>query len=294
MHVFLATSWLDPIVNVVSNIVNGIDLAVHSRGWSLVLFALGLKLLFWPLNSKQFMAMMKMQQLAPQLKKLQEKYGKSEPQRYQQETMELYKKNGANPLAGCWPMVLQMPVLFSMYYAVTLHKNLYENQHWLWIGAPFTFHLPNLPLWNAPLLASSLALPDLALLVLYMGSMYVISRYGTMPSTDPQQAKTQKIMAIFSPLMLAYVGFRYKWPSAMVLYWLCYNVFTMGQQFYLLKRFHQPLSILDNEHAITDGVVESKPQKALPAQNGSTKTRNAGSQTSGSKQPSKRKKGAKR
>lgn len=290
MHVILATSWLDPIVYAVNYVVGGINLVVHNRGWSLVLFALGLKLIFWPLNAKQFMAMIKMQQLAPQLKKLQEKYGKSEPQRYQQETMELYKKNGANPLAGCWPMLVQYPFIISVYYAVLQQKQLYTNEHWLWIGAWFTQHMPVLPVWKAPLLASSLAAPDLILLVLYMISMYLFSRYATMPSTDPQQAQTQKLMAWFSPIMLGYFGFQWKWPSAMVLYWFSYNIFTMGQQFYLLKRYHQPLSVLDNEHAITDIAPQPQPAKAqkqaiagngAPRQIGTTK-------------PAKKKKGARR
>jgi YidC/Oxa1 family membrane protein insertase len=290
LHLELATSWLDPIVHAVAYVIAAIDTVVHNRGWSLVLFALGLKLVFWPLNVKQFMAMVKMQQLAPQLKRMQERYAKSDPQRYQKETMELYKKNGANPLAGCWPMLVQYPFIISVYYAVTLpeYRPLYEGQHWLWIGAPFTMHLPTLPVWKAPLLASSLALPDLALLVLYMVSMYLISRYGTMPSTDPQQAQTQKMMAIISPLMLAYFGFQWKWPSAMVLYWFAYNAFTMGQQFYLLKKFHQPLSVLDNEHAITDIPSEPAAKAIAPTSNGATKP--AGSP----KNTAKKKKGAKR
>ena len=286
MHVLLATSWLDPIVSAVSGVVNGIDLLVHNRGWSLVLLALGLKLLFWPLNTKQFMAMIKMQQLAPQLKRLQEKYGKSDPQRYQQETMELYRKNGANPLAGCWPMLVQMPIIFSVYWAVIQNKKLYADQHWLWIGAPFSQHLPILPLWKAPLLASSLALPDLILLLVYMASMYFIARYGSMPSTDPQQAQTQKLMAWISPLMFAYIGFQYKWPSAMVLYWLSYNLFTMGQQFYLLKKYHQPLSVLDNEHAVTDIPAPAVTPKAIAS--------NGAARRPGSGKSSKKKKGAKR
>jgi YidC/Oxa1 family membrane protein insertase len=287
LHVLLAASWLDPIVNVVTAIVNGIDLVVHSRGWSLVLFALALKLIFWPLNTKQFMAMIKMQQLAPQLKRLQEKYGKTDPQRYQQETMELYRKNGANPLAGCWPMLVQYPFIISVYYAVIQHKDLYANQHWLWIGMPLTQHLPTLPVWKAPLLAASLAAPDLLLLVLYMISMYLFSRYATMPSTDPQQAQTQKLMAIISPLMLGYMGFQFKWPAAMVLYWFSYNIFTMAQQFYLLRKYHQPLSVLDNEHAITD--IPAEPAKAIAAPNGTAATR-----TGSPKNTAKRKKGAKR
>lgn len=285
MHVLLATSWLDPIVHAVAIIIGGIDAVVHNRGWSLVIFALGLKLLFWPLNTKQFTAMINMQKLAPQLKKLQEKYGKSDPQRYQQETMELYKKHGANPLAGCWPMLVQYPFIISVYYAVTQpeYRKLYEGQHWLWIGSWFTQHMPSLPMWKSPILASSLAVPDLALLIAYMISMYLFSRYATMPSTDPQQANTQKMMAFISPIMLGYMGFQFKWPSAMVLYWFSYNAFTMGQQFYLLSKHHQPLSALDNEHAITEGAVaEPKPVKAIASNGAAGKT------------PAKKKKGAKR
>ncbi len=286
MHVFLAASWLDPIVHAVAFVVDHINVVVHNRGWSLVLFAFGLKLLFWPLNTKQFVSMVKMQQLAPQLKKLQEKYSKSDPQKLQQETMQLYKKNGANPLAGCWPMLVQYPFIISVYYAVIQNKAAYAGEHWLWIGSQFTQNMPVLPLWKAPLLASSLALPDLVLLIGYMISMYLFSRYATMPSTDPQQAQTQKMMAIVSPLMLGYFGFQWKWPSAMVLYWFSYNVFTMAQQFYLLRRFHQPLSVLDNEHAITD-IQEPAPAKAI-AGNGAPRT------SSGPKSSAKKKKGAKR
>jgi YidC/Oxa1 family membrane protein insertase len=293
LHVFLATSWLDPFTHLVAFLIGAIDGVLHNRGWSLVAFALILKAVTWPLNAKQFSAMVKMQQIAPQIKRLQEKYAKSDPQRYQQETMELYKKNGANPLAGCWPMLVQWPFIAAVYYAVTLkdYKPLYEGQHWLWIGSEFSRHLPALNLfkWNSPVLATSLTAPDLVLLIGYMISMYLFSRYGTMPSTDPQQAQTQKMMAIFSPIMLGYMGFQFKWPSAMVLYWFSYNVFTMGQQFYLLKKYHQPLSVLDNEHAITDIPDEPQPAKAITA-NGVPKR----PQATGSPKNRKKKKGARR
>lgn len=288
MHVILATSWLDPFTHLVAYVIGAIDSVVHNRGWSLVLFAVLLKAITWPLNVKQFSAMMKMQQVAPQIKRLQEKYAKSDPQRYQQETMELYKKHGANPLAGCWPMLVSWPFFAAVYYAVTLpeYRPLYQGQHWLWIGSAFTQHLPALPMWHSPLLATSLTVPDLVLLIGYAISMYLFSRYATMPSTDPQQAQTQKFMAILSPLMLGYFGFQWKWPSAMVLYWFSYNAFTMAQQFYLLKKHHQPLSALDNEHAITD-IPDDGKAKAI-ASNGATKP------LAGTSKPAKKKKGAKR
>ncbi|MHB8230355.1 MAG: YidC/Oxa1 family membrane protein insertase [Vulcanimicrobiaceae bacterium] len=267
MHLILAANWfLDPIVNVITQIVDWIDVVVRNRGWSLVIFALLFKIAFWPLNTKQFMAMMNMQKIAPKLKALQAKYGKSDPQKYQQETMALYKEHGVNPLAGCWPMLVQYPIIISVFYAVTSNEKLYAKAHWLWIGAPFTHHL--LLLWGTTILATSLAGTDLVLLALYMLSMYFYSRYATMPSTDPQQAQTQKMMAIMSPLMLGFFGFKYHWPSAMVLYWFSYNAFTMGQQFYLLRKYHQPLSVLDSEHAVTDIPEVVAIPAAKPSTNG--------------------------
>jgi YidC/Oxa1 family membrane protein insertase len=289
VHFILATNaFLDPIVNGITAILDAINSVVHSRGWSLVIFALGFKLISWPLNTKQFMSMIKMQKLAPQMKALQNKYGKSDPQRYQKETMELYKREGANPLAGCWPMLVQYPIIISVYYAVWSHKALYANEHWLWVGAPFTKHVAPV-LWKAYIFAPNLAAADIVLLLLYAISMYFYSRYATMPSADPQQAQTQKLMAYFSPLMLGFLGLRYNWPSAMVLYWFSYNLFTMGQQFYLLGKYHQPLSALDDFHALTD-VAPDAQTKALPKPNGEV----AGQQRGGSRRNKKKKRGARR
>ncbi|MBV9277628.1 MAG: hypothetical protein JOZ97_05265, partial [Candidatus Eremiobacteraeota bacterium] len=81
---------------------------------------------------------------------------------------------------------------------------------------------------------------------------------------------------ILSPAMIAYFGFRAHWPSAMILYWTALNVFTMAQQLYLLKRYHQPLSVLDSEHAITEGVTAEPetPVSVKPSANGSSSRRN--------------------
>ncbi len=290
MHVLLATSWLDPFTHLVAFCIGAIDSVVHNRGWSLVLFALALKLITWPLNVKQFKAFLKMQELGPQIKALQNRYKVKEEQlkkkikdaaelkkqqleqqqAMQRDTMELYRKNGANPLAGCWPMLITYPFFAGVYFAVTLpqYRPLYQGQHWLWVGSSMSEHAPYLPMWHASILAASLTAPDLILLVLYGISMYFFSRYGTVPSTDPQQAQTQKIMAYMMPVMLTYFGFQAKWPSAMVLYWFCFNLFNMAQQFYMLRRYHKPLSVLDNEHAITDVPDEPAPAVATATGNG--------------------------
>lgn len=256
----MATSWLDPIVNAIWYVIAAIDKPIHSLGWSLVILALAIKVLFWGLNTAQFKAMINMQKVAPKMKALQTKYSKEDPQRYQQEMSKLYKEEGVNPLAGCWPMLVQYPVIISVYYAVLQHKALFEHENWGWIGTAVSQHSPQV--FGVGLLAANLAAPDTVLIVLYAISMYFYSRYATMPASDPQQAQTQKMMAILSPLMLGFFGFKFHWPSAMVLYWFAYNVFTMAQQFYLLRKFHQPFAALDSEHAVTEGLPVPTNDKA--------------------------------
>jgi YidC/Oxa1 family membrane protein insertase len=260
LHLILATSWLDPIVNALYATVVAIDKPVGNVGWSLVILAALIRLVFWPLNTAQFKAFLSMQKIAPQLKRVQERY-KDDRQKLQAETMALYKEHKVNPFAGCWPMLVQYPVIISVYYVVMIHKD-YFAKSWLWIGSPFSHaasaingaQCTGLCLFGKSILAVSLAKPDLILILLYALSMYLSVRYVSMPATDPQQAQTQRMMAVISPVMLGFLGWRYGWPSAMVLYWFAYNVFTMGQQFYMLRRYHQPLALIDSEHVITENV----------------------------------------
>ncbi len=290
LHLLLATSWLDPIVNVMSQVVLTIDKPIQNLGWTLVILAALIRIFFWPLNTAQFRSMVKMQRVAPQIKKLQARY-KDDAPKLQQETMALYKREGVNPLAGCWPMLVQWPFILSVYYVVMNHKNLFENQHWLWIGTSISQAYPNV-------LATSLAHSDVVLLVLYAVSMYLSVRFGSMPATDPQQAQMQRTMSFISPLMLGFFGWRYHWPSAMVLYWFSYNAFTMAQTFYMLRRYHEPLSFADNTHVITDvPAPDDAAAKALPgtsSSNGASaaKTPKPGRSSGSGRSKKKNKKGA--
>jgi membrane protein insertase Oxa1/YidC/SpoIIIJ len=165
---------------------------------------------------------------------------------------------------------------------------MFENQHWLWIGSTISQAYPNV-------LAVSLAHSDVALLILYAVSMYLSVRFGSMPATDPQQAQTQRIMSFISPLMLGFFGWKYHWPSAMVLYWFSFNAFTMAQTFYMLRRYHEPLSFADSSHMITDvPSPDDASTKALPgssaSSNGSSKPKSAKSGSSRSRK--KNRKGA--
>jgi YidC/Oxa1 family membrane protein insertase len=282
LHLIFAASWLDPIVNALYWSVLAIDKPIGNLGWSLVILAALIRLVFWPLNTAQFKAFLSMQKIAPQLKKLQERY-KDDKQKLQAETMALYKEHKVNPLAGCWPMLVQYPVIISVYYVVInpAHKAQFAQQGWLWIGSAISHAASSMALFGKPVLAASLAMPDLILILLYAFSMYLSVRYVSMPATDPQQAQTQRMMAVISPVMLSFLGWRYGWPSAMVLYWFAYNIFTMGQQFYMLRRYHQPLALIDSEHVITENVsaanaaAKAAAAKASPSGNGVAKPKPA-------------------
>jgi YidC/Oxa1 family membrane protein insertase len=266
LHPLLA-GWLDPIVFGLTQVVSWINIPLHNLGLSLIVLAIALRMLFWPLNAQQFKSMMGMQKIAPKLKALQAKY-KDDQKKLQEETMALYKSEGVNPLAGCLPLLIQYPFLISVFYMVIQHKPLYENEHFLWIGSPLSQHVPSV--FGIPLIAPSLAHADLILLVLYGISMYLSIRFGSMPATDPQQAQTQKMMSVVSPAMLFFFGFKMAWPSALALYWLSSNILQMAQQFYMMRRFHEPLSFIDSTHMITEDVAAAQ----LPSGNGAAKRKN--------------------
>jgi YidC/Oxa1 family membrane protein insertase len=252
------THILDPIVSALHQLLTWLAQHLGNYGWSLVALAAIVKIAFWPLNSMQFKSMLKMQALQPKVKAIQQRH-KGDREKLNEETMKLYKESGTNPLAGCAPLLLQMPILFSLYWAVIADKALFSKQTWLWIGSAFSI--------NSPLhvLAANLAQPDYVLLAVYIVSMYVSIRF-TSPAMDEQQAKQQRMMALISPVMIGYLGFQYKWPSALILYWLSFNVFSIAQQLYLINRYHRnPAPIGPHPERVLAGPAASDGQATKPA-----------------------------
>lgn len=232
MHFLLASGLLafnplEPIANALTDVLTILNGMTHSLGWSLVIFAAIVKLVLWPLSQMQFKSMAEMQRVAPQIKKLQTQY-KGDPQKMNQEVMALYKEHGVNPMAGCLPLLIQLPILFSLYTAINSEHDQFAKQGWLWIGSALSHAYPQI-------LGTSLAAPDMVLLALYVVSMYFSVRYGTAPAADPAQAQQQKIMAFISPVIIAWVG--RSWYSALILYWFFFNAFSMVQSFYLLRKY---------------------------------------------------------
>jgi YidC/Oxa1 family membrane protein insertase len=227
--VLLAANLFDPVVNALGQVLTAVHSVIPNYGWALIAVALLVRIVLWPLSDMQFRSIAEMQKIQPLVKQLQAKF-KSDPQAQNAAVMALYKEHKVNPLAGCVPMLLQFPILIGLYWAINARIDSFKGEHWLWIGSPISHQWPNV-------FAQSLAVPDIFLLILYVISMYFTVRYGSPPSTDPQQAQTQKIMAFLSPAMIAFFGFKYRWASALYIYWLATNVFTVAQQFYMFRRY---------------------------------------------------------
>ena len=181
---------------------------VGNWGWAIVLFTLLVKLILFPLSYKGLMSMQKLKDLAPKMKELKEKHGK-DPAKMNQMTMQLYKKHGANPMGGCLPMLLQIPIFFAL-YRVLLNAD--ELQGAPWIG------------WITDLSHQD---PYYVLPVLMGITMFIQQKVTPNTMTDP----TQKKIFQFLPVIMTF--FFLTFPAGLVLYWLVNNTLTIAQQYYI-------------------------------------------------------------
>jgi YidC/Oxa1 family membrane protein insertase len=253
-----AFNFFQPVTDAMLGVLNAIHSVVPSYGLDMILLALVVRLALFPLAQQQFKSMAEMQKVQPLLKALQAQL-KGKPQELQAATMALYKEHGVNPLAGCFPMLIQLPILLGLFYAINSQLDKFKTEHFLWIGSGLSHAFPQI-------FAQSLAVLDMPLFLLYIASMYISVRYGSPPSSDPQQAQTQKIMAIVSPAMIAYFGWRYHWASALLIYWLSLNVLTMAQQFFMYRKY----GLIGGPKAIA-----AEPVAATAVGNGKSSTRAA-------------------
>ena len=179
---------------------------VGNWGWAIVLVTLLIKLVLFPLSYKGMMSMQKLKDLAPQMKELKTKYGK-DPQKMNMKMMEMYKKEGANPMGGCLPMLMQIPIFFAI-YRVLLNSVELQGAEWA--------------LWITDL---SIKDPFFVLPILMGASMWYQQKLTPNTMTDPMQQK------IFQWLPVVMTVFFLTFPAGLVLYWLVNNLFTIAQQF---------------------------------------------------------------
>ncbi len=202
---------------------------VGNYGIAIIVLTILSKVLFYPLTVWSMRSMKAMQTLQPQINALRSKH-KSDPQRLQRETMELYRKHGVNPLGGCLPMLPQIPIFYALYLAVANSAELQNAPflcfHWLgpvagalravgasWVDALWICNLADIdPVYVLPLL---------------MGVTMFIQQKMTPISGDPAQAKVMLIMPFFFTLMFLNL------PSGLVLYWTVSNVLQIAQQWWM-------------------------------------------------------------
>ena len=181
---------------------------IGNWGWTIVIATILIKLFMFPLTFKGMVSMNKMKELAPKMKELKEQY-KGEPQKLNAKMMELYKKHGANPMGGCLPMILQIPVFFAIYRVLL---NAFDLKQASWI------------LWYNDL---SVMDPFYILPLLMGATMFWQQHITPQNFTDPMQAKIMK----FLPLIFTF--FFITFPAGLTLYWFTNNLFTIAQQYYV-------------------------------------------------------------
>ena len=195
---------------------------VKNYGLAIIILTILIKVVLFPLTYKSMASQQKMSKLQPQIKELQEKY-KGKPDVLNKETMSLYKKQGINPLGGCLPMLLQMPILFAMYGLLNKMVAL-KGADFLWIkdlsqpDAVYNFGF-NIPFVNVE---------SLNILPIVMA---VVSLATSMLMPDTQSNQQAKMMMWAMPLVFFFMF--YNMGSGLVLYWTVMNILNLAQQFYM-------------------------------------------------------------
>jgi YidC/Oxa1 family membrane protein insertase len=189
---------------------------IGNFGWSIILLTIVLNLVLFPLRLKQQVSMLKMQKIQPQMRRLQDQYKKlkaNDPRRVQVQTdmMNLYKEHGVNPMGGCLPLLLQMPLLFGFYSALSYSIELRR--------APWIFWIKDLSQYD----------PYYVIPILMAVAMFVQQKMTPTANVDPAQAKMMMIM----PLMFTFMFLFYS--SGLALYWLTGSIIGIGQQVFINK-----------------------------------------------------------
>ena len=212
-------SFIRPISKGVLYTLKKMHGTIPNYGFVLIIFAFLVKILVYPLTKKSYQSTAAMQAVAPEVNALKEKY-KTNPQKLNQATMDLYKAKGVNPLGGCLPMLLQMPLLFALFQVFRTTIELRSEPFVWWItdlSSPDTIFL--LP-FNIPIYGNHVAVLPILMVV----SMFIQQKMMTGAAQQPQQKTMQYFMTGFFFLM--FNGF----PSGLNLYYTLFNVLTIAQQ----------------------------------------------------------------
>lgn len=202
--------WLTPVSSPLFWILEKINDFIQNWGWSIIILTLMVKIVFYPLSAASYKSMGKMKKLQPRLKTLKERYG-DDKQKLNQEMMQIYKKEKINPLGGCLPILIQIPVFIALYWVLLESVELRQ--------APFIFWLTDL----------SRSDPYFVLPVLMGASMFAQQFLNPTPLDAMQRNIMMSLPIVFTIFFLWF-------PSGLVLYWLVNNILSIAQQWYITRK----------------------------------------------------------
>ncbi|MEV2881389.1 membrane protein insertase YidC [Paenibacillus larvae] len=201
----------------------------NSYGISILILTIIIRFIVLPLTLKQYRSSKRMQEIQPEIKKLQQKY-KDNPQKQQEETMKLFQQHGVNPLAGCLPLLIQMPILIALYQAIMRNDAIREHTFlWLQLGAKDDYYI-------LPLIAA-------------------ITTYLQQKTMSAQMNQQMKSMLFIFPVLIFVMSMSF--ASALPLYWIYSNLFTIAQNYFLYGRDNRK----KKDEAAAEAIAnESKPK----------------------------------
>jgi len=199
--------WLAVPLFLIMKWIHGV---VGNWGVSIILLTVLVKLVLYPLSAASYRSMANMRRAAPQIKRLQERYS-DDRQKLSQEMMALYQKEKMNPLGGCLPMLVQMPVFLALYWVLFESVELRQAPFFAWIN-------------DLSVMDPYFVLPIL------MGASMFLQMQLNPPVPDPVQAKVMQFMPIMFTVMFLF------FPSGLVLYWLVNNVLSIAQQWFITRQ----------------------------------------------------------
>ena len=238
---------LTPIQNILEWLVIFFykDLKIASYGVCIILLTVVVRLVLTPLTISQTKSMARMQKFQPQLKEIQQKY-KGDQQKIQQETMEFYKKNNVNPLAGCLPLLLQMPIFFALFHALREPSQIITS-----VLGEITVNGVANPNFNFLWMNLNEKDPYYILPILMVATMFLSTK---MTTTDPKQSKIMYIL----PVVFGVISINL--ASGILVYWVTTNIWSIGQQ-WVVNKF-----IAKEKKKEELKQKESKPEEALSAE----------------------------
>ncbi|MEE8282286.1 MAG: membrane protein insertase YidC [candidate division NC10 bacterium] len=221
--------WFDFLARPALYFLRFLNDFVGNYGVAIIIITVLQKVVFYPLTAKSHKSMQAMQMLQPKIQAIKERH-KNNPQKVNQETMELYKKHGVNPFGGCLPMVIQIPIFIALYNALASSVELWRAPFALWIDDLSVADT----LFSIPLAGDVFPFRGLPLV---MGISMFIQQKMSPTGGDPRQAK---MMLYIMPVFFLFIF--WQMPSGLVLYWLVNNVLQIGHQYHMNRGLGLSLS----------------------------------------------------